>query len=163
MKAASHEAVNPVSPGNARGSQAADRLRLIFVWAVWQSPHGIVPLYTPLRRNIPYMDDWEIIPIITGHIPVTLKWAWAQHNEHRILIPKLILAFLFRWVASDFRTGLYFNAGLLSSSAALMIVLAHRLRGHQRLTDAVLPLSILTLAQSKSYSITRSPWCCHHG
>ena len=44
---------------------------------------------------------------------------------------------------------MYLNAALLSSAAAMMIVLAHRLRGHQRLTDAVLPLSILTLAQSE--------------
>ena len=44
---------------------------------------------------------------------------------------------------------MYLNAGLVSLAAAMMIVLAYRLRGHQRLTDAVLPLSILTLAQSE--------------
>ena len=44
---------------------------------------------------------------------------------------------------------MYLNAALLSLGAVMMIVLAHRLRGHQRLTDAVLPLSILTLAQSE--------------
>jgi hypothetical protein len=123
----------------------------MFVWAVWAV--GTLLLLLHVRhyaRNVPFMDDWLMVPVITGHDPNILKWAWAQHFEHRMVVPKLILVFLFRWVALDFRTGMYFNAGLLSSAAAMMIVLAHRLRGHQRLTDAVLPLSILTLAQSEA-------------
>jgi hypothetical protein len=145
------EAVGDELPAHPGVFRISHRLRLIFVWAVWTV--GTLLLVLHVRhygRNLPSWDDWGMVPIITGHVPVTLKWAWAQHNEHRMLVPKLILAFLFRWVALDFRTGLYFNAGLMSSAAALMIVLAHRLRGHQRLTDAVLPLSILTLAQSEA-------------
>ena len=100
-------------------------------------------------RNVPYMDDWEMVPVITGHESISLRWAWTQHNEHRALLPRLILASLFRWIARDFRTGLYLNAGLLSLAGTLMIVQVRRLRGHTRLTDAVLPLSILTLAQAE--------------
>ena len=88
-----------------------------------------------------------MVPVITGHESISLRWAWSQHNEHRVLVPRLILASLFRWVAPDFRAGMYLNAALLSLAAAMMFVLARRLRGHQRYTDVVLPLSILTSAQ----------------
>ena len=65
------------------------------------SRHAIVvsPCRT-LSADLPYWDDWEMVPVITGHEPVTLKWAWAQHNEHHMPVPKLILVGLFRWVAS---------------------------------------------------------------
>jgi hypothetical protein len=136
--------------GCARAVRVSLRIRLILVWAVWLSCTVVLLLYIRhYARNLPYLDDWCLVPLITGNEPVTLKWAWAQHNEHRILIPRLILAGLLRWVALDFRIGMYFNAALMSSAAAMTIVLAHRLRGYQRLSDAVLPLSILTLAQSE--------------
>ncbi|MBV8487921.1 MAG: hypothetical protein JO161_06545 [Planctomycetaceae bacterium] len=150
MMAAQNEAVGQEITGHVRQSQVLNRSRLILVWAIWIAFTLVLFLHVQhYARNIPYMDDWAMVPVITGHEPITLKWAWAQHNEHRMLVPKLILAFLFRWVAPDFRTGMYFNAGLLSLAAALMIVLAYRLRGYQKLTDAVFPLSILSLAQSE--------------
>ncbi|MGO9596803.1 MAG: hypothetical protein ACLP7Q_02150 [Isosphaeraceae bacterium] len=150
MDKASHEAVGHELPGHVRQFVVQNRIRLILVWAVWLVCTVVLILHVRhYARNIPYLDDWAMVPVITGHEPNILKWAWAQHNEHRMLVPRLILAGLFRWVAPDFRTGMYFNAGLMSLAAASMILLAHRLRGHQRLTDAVLPLSILTLAQSE--------------
>ncbi|MGO9596802.1 MAG: hypothetical protein ACLP7Q_02145 [Isosphaeraceae bacterium] len=150
MYRASREAVGQELPARARAYRISHRLRLLFIWAVWTV--GTLSLFLHVghyARNLPYWDDWEMVPVITGHEPVTLKWAWALHSEHHMPVPKLILAGLIRWVAPDFRTGMYLNAGLVSSAAAMMIVLAHRLRGHQRLTDVVLPLSILTLAQSE--------------
>jgi len=151
MDKVGHEAVHHELPGHARQFVVQNRSRLILVWAVWLvCTAGLFAYVRHYARNIPCWDDWAMVPVITGHEPNILKWAWAQHNEHRLLVPRLILAFLFRWVAPDFRTGMYFNAGLMSLAAAMMIVLAHRLRGCQRLSDAVLPLSILTVAQSEA-------------
>lgn len=150
MDATCHEAVSHELPSHTRESRVRHRFQLILVWAVWVT--GTVALFLYVRhyaRNIPYMDDFAMVPVITGHESISLRWAWRQHNEHRVLVPRLILASLLRWVAPDFRVGMYLNASLLSLAAAMMIVLAHRIRGHQRLTDAVLPLSILTLAQSE--------------
>ena len=140
MDAAGHGAVGHELPSPTRESRVPHRFQLILVWAVWVT--GTVALFLYVRhymRNIPYMDDFAMVPVITGHESISLRWAWRQHNEHRVLVPRLILASLFRWVAPDFRVGMYLNASLLSLAAAMMIVLAHRIRGHQRLTDAVLP------------------------
>ena len=148
MNATGHESVSHGSADHLRESRIPHRVQFILVWAVWLTATVALFLYVRhYARNIPFIDDWVMVPIITGHEPISLRWAWTQYNEHRVLVPKLIHASLFRWVAPDFRTCLYLNAGLLSLAAAMMIALAHRLRGHQRLTDAVLPLSILTLAQ----------------
>src|SRR5262245_54069128 len=45
----------------------------------------------------PYMDQWgEIVPLFTGERTVTLEWLWAQHNEHRLPLAKLVEATLVR-------------------------------------------------------------------
>src|SRR5262249_39346151 len=74
-------------------------------------------------------------------------------NEHRPFLSRLILAGLCRYVSNDFRTAKYANVGLLSCSAATMLLLVRRLRGSTRITDAVLPLSMLNLAQAESLII----------
>ncbi len=121
---------------------------LLLNWAVWTIATTALFLFIRhYARNVPYIDDWSMVPLITGCEPVSLKWAWSQHNEHRVLVPKLILAGLFRGVSLDLRSAMYLNAGLLSMAAAMMLVLARGLRGRPGLTDVVLPLSILSIAQ----------------
>ena len=88
---------------------------------------------------------------------MNVVWLWDQHNEHRPLISRLILAGLIRYVKNDFRTGLYFNVATLSVAAAMMLLLARRLRGSTSITDSVLPLTILTLSQTESlYNFLRT-------
>jgi len=89
---------------------------------------------------------------MTGHEPLSLRWAASQYNDHRPVIPKMILATLYRAIP-DFRVGLYLNAGLLSTASAAMILLARRLRGWTSITDAVLPLSILNIGQCECFLI----------
>jgi hypothetical protein len=97
-------------------------------------------------RNVPYYDDFALVPVMTGREPLSFQWAVAQHNEHRVVIPKLMQIALFRAVP-DFRAGMYLNVGLLSVAAASAILLARRIRGWTGLIDVVLPLSILTIGQ----------------
>jgi hypothetical protein len=51
---------------------------------------------------VPFWDQWELVPLLdkTYHRALTLHDLWAQHNEHRILFPQIImllLARLTRW------------------------------------------------------------------
>ena len=51
---------------------------------------------------VPYWDQWELVPLLekTYHGELTFHDLWAQHNEHRIIFPQLImllLARLTRW------------------------------------------------------------------
>lgn len=55
--------------------------------------------------DIPYLDQWELVPLLekTGNNSLSFGDLWAQHNEHRILIPKLIMLGLAKASAWDTR------------------------------------------------------------
>jgi hypothetical protein len=105
-------------------------------------------------RNVPYIDDFSLVPVMTGHQPVSLDWLWSQSNEHRPVISRLILIGLYRFIATDFRAGMYVNVAFLSAAAASMLLMARRVRGHTSLSDAVLPLSILNIGQAETLLIS---------
>src|SRR5262249_2946288 len=96
--------------------------------------------------NVPYLDDWDIVPALTGNQPVTFGWLWSQHNEHRLPLPRLLLLALYHVSGFDFRSGMVFNAAALILMTALMLHAAARIRGNVSLTDAFIPLLLLSWA-----------------
>ena len=45
------------------------------------------------RSSLPFWDGWTQIEVVaSGRNPVSLSWLWQQHNEHRLVLPKLFLA-----------------------------------------------------------------------
>jgi hypothetical protein len=48
--------------------------------------------------DVPYRDQWELVPLLdkTYHGELTFHDLWAQHNEHRILFPRIIMLALAR-------------------------------------------------------------------
>ncbi|HEX6861619.1 MAG TPA: hypothetical protein VF414_02330, partial [Thermoanaerobaculia bacterium] len=73
---------------------------------------------TTYSVDIPFLDDWEMIPVLTGVEPVTPGWLWSQHNEHRIVIPRLIYLGILKLGGYDFRAGTIFDLLLLCATAA---------------------------------------------
>ena len=127
--------------------------RVLIVWSVWATATFTAISYIGKHgRNLPIWEDLYVVPAMTGHQPMSLQWAATQHNEHRMVVPKLILAGLLRTIP-DFRSGLYLNAALMSAAAASMLMLVRRLRGSTRLVDTVLPLSILNIGQAECFLI----------
>ena len=47
---------------------------------------------------VPYWDQWDMVPLLekTCHGELTFHDLWAQHNEHRIFFPKIIMLSLAR-------------------------------------------------------------------
>lgn len=143
--------------GHPLWARAQDLAGPVLAWAVWGAMTAATILFIQqYARNIPYMDDFMLVSVMSGHEPVSLRWTWAQHNEHRPVISRLILAGLHRFIDKDFRVGMYFNVGLLSAAAVSMLLLARKLRGYTSVTDAVLPLSILNLGQAENLLISFS-------
>lgn len=126
----------------------------VVVWSVWLAM-TIASLHFVHRyaRNVPYYDDFELIPMMTGRVPVDLQWAWSQHNEHRPVVSRMILAGSCKLINNDFRTGMYINVGLMSVAAASILLLTRRMRGRSSVFDAALPLVILDPAQAETYLI----------
>ena len=44
--------------------------------------------------SLPFWDGWTQVEVAAnGRSPVSPSWLWQQHNEHRLVVPKLFLAF----------------------------------------------------------------------
>jgi len=57
----------------------------------------VVTCYT----SLPWSDGWtQIFAAAEGRRPFSLSWLWQQHNEHRLLIPKLFLGLDLRLFAA---------------------------------------------------------------
>jgi hypothetical protein len=115
----------------------------VFVWSVWAlllfAGLGYIAYF---GVDVPDMDDWEIVPVLAGAPPVNLHWLWAQHNEHRIPLARLVLLALYHGVGPDFRAGMYFNCIALALLSAAMVRTAGWVRGRLEYPDVFFPLAL---------------------
>lgn len=124
----------------------------IVVWAIWAIMTGAALLYVArYGSNVPSWDEWDMVPALTGHQPVTWQWLWSQHNEHRVPVPRLALLAIGWAIGIDFRGAMYANVLLASALAAASLAAVHRVRGRASLADALIPLLLLNLAQGVNF------------
>jgi hypothetical protein len=135
--------VQMMSESRAVSFAKGNRTATVFVSIIW-SAMMIVAFASIIMygRNIPLGEDWTLVAALTGHEPDFTEWLWAQNNEHRIPLPKLILLGLLK-LTSDFRAGMFFNAAALGILAIMMIVAARHLRGWTSFADAFFPIALL--------------------
>ena len=131
-----------------RPSWRLDRGPLAFVWGLWLfGLWQLVGLVTKYGVDLPYYDEWDLVAPLLGEQPLTLKWLWSQHNEHRIFLPRLVYLAVEKVGRFDFGAGMYFNVVALAAAAAAAIVVARRRRGRCEYTDAIFPLIFLDFGQ----------------
>jgi hypothetical protein len=95
-------------------------------------------------HNVPFFDDWSMIPIVAGQERITPEWLWSQYNEHRMPLTKLLFVGLYRISGGDLRAGMYFNAAAMIAMTLLLLRAAFKIRGRIALTDAFIPLFLLS-------------------
>jgi hypothetical protein len=127
----------------------------LFVWGVF----GVLALSSAafvarFGTDVPIWDDYNFVPAVVGEQPVTLGWLWEQSNEHRIPLPKVILVAACRAAGNDVRAGMAASVAILSAVAAALVVLAGRLPGGARPSDAVFSLFLLNLGHASNLL-----WC----
>jgi hypothetical protein len=94
--------------------------------------------------NVPYWDEWSMVPALTGEEHIDAHWFWQDRNGHRVPIPRLFLLALYKLTGCDFRSGMYFNAAILGMVTFAMIVVARKQRGGElSYTDAFFPVTLL--------------------
>ncbi len=143
-------AVVTISGAESAGAPSrTDRAAALFVWGLWAAMTAALLGYVgSFARDVPWWDDWDLVPVLSGREPVTAAWLWERHNEHRLLVPKLVhLALAAAAGGADFRTGAYLNALLLAGGTLVLILTARRLRGHTAVADAIFPLILLHWGQ----------------
>jgi hypothetical protein len=71
--------------------------------------------------SLPYWDGWiQIKYAVERPQPSVFEWLWAQHNEHRLLIPKLFLLGDLRWFGARQRSLLVSIFGIQLLHLALL-------------------------------------------
>ena len=125
---------------------ATSRIRLVLL-ATWTAlTVAAVGYVLALGSNCPNADEWEFVPALTGHEPL-VPWLWAQHNEHRLPLPRLVYYGLFQ-VAHDFRAGSLLQIALLAATSLGLMSLASRLRGRPYWTDLFFPVSLVQIGRA---------------
>ena len=144
---ASDSAASRPASGNESTAGAS-----LFVWGTWLclTVAGIWFIYA-YSPSIPMGDEYYLVPVLTGHDPLSVEWLWAQINEHRLPLVKLILFGLARATNYQFWAQGVLNLALLSGVAAALIAAARRARGYMRFADAAFPLLLLHWGHSEVY------------
>ena len=129
---------------------SADRTARIVVWGIWLAMLSVAFAFMyKVSHRIPLAEDWLMVAPLTGKEPNVADWLWAQVNEHRIPVPRLIMLLLLEATHGDFRSGGFFNVVLLGLLAATSIVAMRRLRGgRNHVVDAFFPLILLHTGHS---------------
>lgn len=98
----------------------------------------------------PHDDDWEVLPFTVGlpqYFPVTWEWLWSPHNEHRILLPRLLWIGLVHTFGADPRVLIWLDVALLAATAGVFLRAVHQVRGRRAASDVVIPWALLGLGQ----------------
>jgi hypothetical protein len=123
------------------------RRGLAAVWLAWTL--GAVAFVAFFGTNAPYADEWEFVPVLVGEEPLG-PWLWQLHNEHRMVLPRLVYWALFQ-LTHDFRTGMFLQVALLAALAGYLMRFAASLRGRPDWTDAFFPISLLHIGHWENF------------
>jgi hypothetical protein len=100
--------------------------------------------------DVPYWDEWENVPCLTGERTIDAQWLWSLHAQHRFVIPRLVYLGVMRVARNDFRVLPYVNVALLVTSAGILLAAARRARGSWRWSDALFPLALLSWGHAEN-------------
>jgi hypothetical protein len=103
------------------------------------------------RLNLPLGDEILWLPYLTGERAVTLHWLWSQHNDHRLLIPRLLYLTLWNGGAHSFKLPMYFGFTCLLLVAVALQIASARLRGRASYFDCIFPLLFLNLGHAENF------------
>jgi hypothetical protein len=116
----------------------------LFTRAVWVVlAVGLMAYVFRYGPNVPWQDDWALVPFYTGDRALSAAWLWEQWNEHRLPVTKLILYGLSQVTHGDSRGPMVLSALLLCGLALAMIMVTERVRGSASYFDACFPLLLL--------------------
>jgi hypothetical protein len=91
-----------------------------------------------------------MVPALGSGQAWSVSFLWAQHNEHRLPLAKLIWLVISHASRYDFRAAMYLSALTLGAAAALLLFAAKRVRGQTSYADAFLALTLLNLGQCQN-------------
>src|SRR6266850_23168 len=80
------------------------------------------------QANIPLGDEILWLPYITGESRISVQWLWSQHNDHRLVIPRLLYIGLWHLRPHSFKLAMYFGFACLVVATVAMLIASAKLR-----------------------------------
>jgi hypothetical protein len=99
--------------------------------------------------HVPYWDEWETVTLVQHATQGTLTWNdfWAFHNEHRIVLPRLLDLGLIQLTHWNRQFEMTFDLLLAVAECALLVVSVYRgLRAHTHTATYARALTALAAA-----------------
>jgi hypothetical protein len=94
-------------------------LKRILTWPLILAPFlFLIVMVAKYRVDVPVWDQWALVPFLEKSLDgtLTLNDLWSQHNEHRLVFPRLAMVFLARlsrWdISYELALSLLLAAGL---------------------------------------------------
>ena len=129
------------------GPPAADRVARRVAIAAWAGMSLLLAVFVAkTSSSIAYSDEYFHTHILVNPFRSPATY-WAQHNEHRIPLPRMLFVAAFKLAGNSFRAPPVMNAAILVVVAAILMRVVARVRGRYAITDAFLPLIILNIGQ----------------
>jgi hypothetical protein len=131
--------------------RSANRWTEVFIYAFSLILLGSALVYVRFYgTNVPSWDDWDMVPTMTHHQPITASWLWSQHNEHRIPLARLLMLGTYR-IWPDLRACMYLNVLAMGVISFALTRSARRIRGKPIASDIIFPLVLLGFAQGLNF------------
>jgi hypothetical protein len=99
-------------------------VKRIGVWVLISIPFFfLVLMVAEYKVDVPEWDQWALVPVLEKSYDgtLTLKDLWFQHNEHRLIFPKLMMVFLAhlsRWnVSYELALSIFLAVGIFLALA----------------------------------------------
>jgi len=115
---------------------------------------SVAALIARYKVDIPYWDEWNFVPVLQRSYEgnLSLTDLWAQHNEHRILFPRLIMLLLARatgWnISYELAANVLLAAGILAA-LVWQINSSRKLTGDRGPNWLVLAVSLMVFSLSQ--------------
>jgi|GEM_PF-6583136 len=116
----------------------------LLVWII--STIAIYKYIDTYGLPIPYADEWLNVPQAVGDSPITLKWIWSLHNEHRLPLHRLVYVAVIAASGNNFRSGMFVNLFVLSAIALRLLNVVRKIRGSVSITDVFIPICLVSYA-----------------
>jgi hypothetical protein len=83
--------------------------------------------------NVPFMDDWQFVPLLERAMNGTLTFQelWAPHDEHRLLLPRMIIIASMFASHGDYGVQCFITFAVVAIISACLLWLMVRLNGYK--------------------------------
>lgn len=123
----------------------------LFISLILLPPALIVHLIQAYGITTPWWDQWEFVPLLEKAHAGGLTFAdiWKQHNEHRLVFPKLIMLFFALLTGWDIRYELYASLFIAGATLTFLYLLLYKASANRNSMWLMISFSFLIFSPAQ--------------